>query len=244
MAGDWIKFETATPDKPEVWQIASELQIDPDAVVGKLLRVWAWFDSHTEEGNAPSVTKTLLDRNVAVAGFCDAMVSAGWMQDDGETITLPNFHAHNGKTAKNRALTAKRVAKSKRESNDKGNGDGVTRALPREEKRREEDNPPVSPPSGGRQKQKRSQIPADFKPDDVRLAWAGRECPAVDPKAETQQFIDHHRAKGNTFADHRAAWRTWMGKAQMWAKEKTPKQSQAWGDHTMVDFDKEGTTDA
>ena len=39
MAGDWLKVEVATPDKPEIWLIAEELQIDPDAVVGKLLRV-------------------------------------------------------------------------------------------------------------------------------------------------------------------------------------------------------------
>jgi hypothetical protein len=78
MAGDWIKFETCTHDKSEVWAIAATLGIDADAVVGKLLRVWAWFDEHTSEGNADtvtsSVTKTLLDRLVGVNGFCNAMV--------------------------------------------------------------------------------------------------------------------------------------------------------------------------
>lgn len=69
MAGDWIKFEICTPDKAEVWQIADTLSIDPDAVVGKLLRVWIWFDQQTENGNAPSVTKKLLDRSVGVLGF-------------------------------------------------------------------------------------------------------------------------------------------------------------------------------
>jgi hypothetical protein len=60
MAGFWIKFDTSTSDKPEVWAIAGQLGIDPDAVVGKLLRVWAWFDDQTETGNAPTVTKSLL----------------------------------------------------------------------------------------------------------------------------------------------------------------------------------------
>jgi hypothetical protein len=53
MAGDWIKFDTSTPDKPEVFEMAAELGIDPDAVVGKLLRVWKWFDQQTTDGNAP-----------------------------------------------------------------------------------------------------------------------------------------------------------------------------------------------
>jgi len=146
MAGDWLKFEKSTSDKPEVWAMADQLAIDPDAVVGKLLRVWAWFDEQSEEGNAPSVSKSLLDRRVGVSGFCDAMVLCGWMLDDGKEVTLPNFDRHNGKTAKNRSLTAKRVAKHKVKTNATGNGDSVTNALPREEKRREENNkPPISP---------------------------------------------------------------------------------------------------
>jgi hypothetical protein len=138
MAGDWIKFEICTHDKSEVWAIAAMLKIDADAVVGKLLRVWAWFDQHTPEGNATtvtsSVTKTLLDRLVGVSGFCEAMVEVGWMIDDGTSISLPKFARHNGKTAKSRVLTAKRVAEHKR----KGNAANVTLALPKEEKRREE----------------------------------------------------------------------------------------------------------
>ena len=81
MAGDWIKFELATLDKPEVCQIADAAGIDLDAVVGKLLRVWGWFDQQTERGNAPSVSKKLLDRLVGVHGFCNFMQSVGWMDD-------------------------------------------------------------------------------------------------------------------------------------------------------------------
>lgn len=138
MAGDWIKFEISTPDKPEVWAIADDLDIDPDAVVGKLLRVWTWFDQQTEKGNAPSVTKKLLDRSVGVPGFCDSLVKVGWLGDDGKTITATNFDRHNGKTAKERALTAKRVAKFKKNDNAKGNAEVTVGALPREDKR--EDN--------------------------------------------------------------------------------------------------------
>lgn len=134
MAGDWIKFEIATPDKPEVWQIAESLSIDPDAVVGKLLRVWSWFDQQTEIGNAPSVSKLLLDRLVGVSGFCKVVIATGWMIDDGGVLTLPHFDRHNGKTAKNRALTAKRVAEHKKNGNAKVTVD----ALPKEEKRRED----------------------------------------------------------------------------------------------------------
>jgi len=143
MAGDWIKIETTIHDKPEVWAIAAALQIDSDAVVGKLAKVWIWFDKHTSTGNANSVTssvaKALLDHSVGVSGFCNAMVEVGWMQDDGVSLSLPKFDRHNGQTAKTRAETNKRVAKHR---NAKCVTDVTQKPLPekrREEKRREED---------------------------------------------------------------------------------------------------------
>jgi len=143
MAADWIKMQKCTPDKPEPWAIATHLDIDPDAVVGKLFRVWCWFDEHTENGHAPSVTKKLLDREVSVPGFCAAMESVGWMLDDGTTITLPNFDRHNGESAKKRALSAER----KRRQRDKCPADVPETSrterdsnVTREEKRREEKN--------------------------------------------------------------------------------------------------------
>lgn len=133
MAGDWIKMECSTPEKPEVLAITLKLGWDdPDMTVGKLFKLWRWFDQHTEEGNAANVTPALLDRIVGVTGFVEAVESVGWLViNDGE-ISLPNFDRHTGKTAKSRALTAKRVALHK------GNAANVTCALPREEKRRED----------------------------------------------------------------------------------------------------------
>jgi len=139
MAGDWAKVELNTPDKPEIWLIADLLDIDPDAAFGKVFRVWAWFDEHTENGNAPSVTKRLLDRQVGVTGFCDAMLQARWMTEKDGVISLPSFDKHNGNTAKKRANTNKRVAQH-RENKGKSecNAEGVTKSVTREEKRRED----------------------------------------------------------------------------------------------------------
>ena len=143
MAGDWIKVEVSLTMKPEVWRIAAMTGLDADAVVGKLIRAWAWFDAHTENGNAAGVTFALLDSVCGRSGFADAMSSVGWLEQDGDTMRLPNFGRHNGKTAKNRALTAKRVASHK----GKSNASSVTDALPREEKRREEKKAIIRPPS-------------------------------------------------------------------------------------------------
>jgi hypothetical protein len=140
MAGDWIKVQHVTPDKPEVHQIAERLSIDPDAVVGKLLRVWIWADQQTFNGNARGVTVSLVDRITGVSGFADAMVHCGWLLSDNGALVFTNFEAHNGKTAKERALTGKRVAKHR-------NATTVTEPLPKPlpEKRREENiNKPLA----------------------------------------------------------------------------------------------------
>lgn len=134
MAGDWMKVELDLPDKPEVHHIASILNLDPDSVVGKLVRVWSWFDKHTENGNAFGVTYAFIDRMTGVTGFAEAMSFAGWLEQDSHNLIIPDFTKHNGKTAKKRALTAKRVNQHKQKSNANGNAGGVKDALPREEK--------------------------------------------------------------------------------------------------------------
>ncbi len=143
MAGDWIKIENTTPDKPEVFAIADELGIDADSVVGKLVRIWVWADQQTYDGNAGTVTSALLDRLAGHPGFTKAMISAGWLLQSEGSLAFPRFTEHNGDSAKSRALGARRAAKARQnksetQSSRKSNASSVTSALPREEKRREE----------------------------------------------------------------------------------------------------------
>lgn len=134
MAGDWIKIQKDTPDKPEVLAIATRLNLDSDAVVGKMVRIWSWFDTHTVDGNASSVTFSFVDRLTGVTGFAEQLALVGWLEQNGHDLTLPNFDYHNGKTAKTRALGKNRIEKHR--SNVESNDASVTKALP--EKRREE----------------------------------------------------------------------------------------------------------
>jgi hypothetical protein len=136
MAGDWMKIELELPDKPEVHAIAGMLNLDSDSVVGKLIRVWQWFDKHTTDGNAYGVTLSLPDRITSVTGFGEAMMLVGWLEQNDKTLTMPKFDRHTSASAKTRALTNKRVEKSR-------NAVTVTKALP--EKRREDNKyiPPI-----------------------------------------------------------------------------------------------------
>lgn len=177
MAGEWLKFEKATLDKPEVFAIAARLGIDPDAVVGKLIRVWSWFDTHTVDGNAAGVTPELLDRIAGATGFVTAMHESGWVVVAEGGVSLPNFDRHNGETAKKRALTAKRVAYHRAKGNAGSNAGSVTPALAREEKRREEEKKENDAPDGA------SPAPPKKPKGGITLAAYLAECEAAGVKA-------------------------------------------------------------
>lgn len=138
MAQDWIKVEDTLPDKPEVVQMASLLDIDQDAVCGKLLRVWIWADHNSVSGNEIPVTSAFLDRLVCRPGFADAMREVGWLEGRDSRLSFPRFNRHNGQSAKARAETNRRVAQHRGKT--QCNGKNVTYALqkPLPEKRREE----------------------------------------------------------------------------------------------------------
>jgi len=146
MAGDWIKVEKDTPDKPEILSLAGLLNLHPDEAFGKCFRFWRWIDSHALEGNVPCVTKNTIDALLGCAGFSEAMEKVGWLVARNGRIEIPRCDRHMGESAKQRALTAKRVASHKRQ---KGNAEVTQRALPREEKRREENIQEHTPADAG-----------------------------------------------------------------------------------------------
>lgn len=110
MRRPWIKVETTTPDKPEVCAIATALRLDPDAVLGKLIRLWSWVEVNRVPSNDLGVTKEFIDKLVGRKGFAAALIAAGWLVEAEGKLGLKNLERHNGNLAKVRALTAQRVA--------------------------------------------------------------------------------------------------------------------------------------
>jgi hypothetical protein len=109
MRRPWIKIETATPDKPEICAIATQLRMDADMVVGKLIRLWSWITVNKISGSDLGVTKEFLDKLVGRKGFADALQAAGWLVVSDGKLSMPHFERHNSDAAKVRALTAQRV---------------------------------------------------------------------------------------------------------------------------------------
>lgn len=213
----WMKIDLELPDKPEVHAIAGMLNIDPDMVVGKLIRVWQWFDKHTTDGNAFGVTYSLPDRISGVTGFGEAMAFVGWLEQQDKTLVMPKFDRHTSESAKARALTANRVAKHKAESNAKGNDDGnahaVSKSVPREEKEKNI-NTPITPkgvqPIGinafleGCKSSGELPVPED----DPVFAYADKiGIPVEYLRLAWREFVDRNQESGKRYKDWRKAFR-------------------------------------
>ncbi|WP_395746823.1 hypothetical protein [Prosthecobacter sp.] len=111
MRRPWIKIETCTPDKPEVCSLATQLRLDEDTVVGKLVRLWSWAELNRIDPNDLGVTREFIDKLVGRKGFGAALEKAGWLVEVDGKLSFRNFKRHNSPVAQNKALTAKRVAR-------------------------------------------------------------------------------------------------------------------------------------
>lgn len=60
---------------------------------------------------------------------------------------------------------------------------------------------------------RKTGAPDLFPVTDDMKAFAAENAPGIDVHRETGKFLDHHRARGNTFIDWLAAWRNWIHKA-------------------------------
>lgn len=238
-----MKFEKTTLEKPEVFEMAGILEIDADAVIGKLLRVWNWFDDQSRDGHAHVTVMSLLDRYTGVTGFVNAMTKVGWMRVDGDSLSLPNFDRHNGEPAKVRALARTR---KQRERNNRDNsvtdcvtktGQSCDKPVTREEKRIEEKiNSTSLTPAG-------DSLSLDSSPPVSKPRTSGRasdisevEAFAKENKAEHSEaldFWDKMEACGWTkgggkgkLADWKAHFRTYHRNGWLASNKPKPNNSE------------------
>jgi hypothetical protein len=99
----WLKIETHTISKPEVFAMAASLQVTRAEVVGHLVTIWAWFDQNTEDGCLKVEHGKAIIDGLTVPNFAEAMVEVNWLTATESKLCLPNFSKHNGSTAKKRA---------------------------------------------------------------------------------------------------------------------------------------------
>lgn len=154
MAGDWIKMRADLHTHPKVVRMASALKADRLRIVGGLHSAWCLFDVHSVDGLLDGYSADTLDDLIGFPGFSRAMMAVGWLEENGESLVMPRFEAHNGQSAKRRAQDADRKRNVR-----KASASEADKKRTREEKRREdikdkphigsEQNSPVDNSAGG-----------------------------------------------------------------------------------------------
>lgn len=131
MAGDWVAMRTELPNDPAVLQLAQRLELDVDAVIGKLLRLWGWADQHLDiDGLAPGATPAFIDELCRCAGFAAALGKIrpkAWLIFGKNGAKFPDFSRWNSSTAKSRLAGNRRVCEHRKRN---CNATGVTESLP------------------------------------------------------------------------------------------------------------------
>lgn len=78
----------------------------------------------------------------------------------------------------------------------------------------------------GARKRRATPLPDGFALSAELTAWT--EAKGLDPKtvaSEFERFCNWHRAKGSTFVDWNAAWRTWVGKHLEFRQARAPDRN-------------------
>jgi hypothetical protein len=221
----WIKVEKDLANDPRVLRMASRLRHADVTlgsrsrlvVVGALVTLWWYADTHILDDDTLPIGADQINELVGIDGFCDLM-PVEWLQIlDADRVKLVDYTAHNGTTAKKRALAQRRQERHRNVNSDvtpqsrSHHAKSVTR--PREDldldKKEEVERVARAPRSA-----LATRLPPDFELTPERRAIA--EAEKADPDREFAQFTDHFRAapgvKGRK-NDWDATWRNWCRRA-------------------------------
>lgn len=122
MAGVWIKMCIGLRSHPKVFRMASALKVDKLRVIGGLFAVWCIFDEHTVDGLLEGYSPAIIDEELHWKGFAKAMQAIGWLVVTDDGLTMPDFDAHNGQSAKRRGTDAKRKKVSRKPDGSANSG--------------------------------------------------------------------------------------------------------------------------
>lgn len=252
MAGDWIKMRADLHTHPKVVRMASALKADRLRIVGGLHSAWCLFDVHSVDGLLDGYSAETLDDLIGFPGFSRAMMAVGWLEENGESLVMPRFEAHNGQSAKRRAQDADRKRNVR-----KASASEADKKRTREEKRREdikdkphtgsEQNSPVdnslgdSEPDpdannamlngyvapGGMGEFGKFQMRDNWKPDPQfiqRAALWGITLKTDITPFELAEFITYWKAEGKAF--HHDQWQQKLARSVQQSRARPVAQQQ------------------
>lgn len=108
MAGEWIKLEKSTPDKPEVFAVSRMCKVSHGDAFLAIMRLFIWADSATEDGIIRFFSASDADKIGNLCGLGDALLRTGWISISGDDMVFCKWERHNGASSKRRALDCER----------------------------------------------------------------------------------------------------------------------------------------
>ncbi|EPE3984814.1 DnaT-like ssDNA-binding domain-containing protein [Enterobacter hormaechei] len=252
MAGDWIKMRADLHTHPKVVRMASALKADRLRIVGGLHSAWCLFDVHSVDGLLDGYSADTLDDLIGFPGFSRAMMAVGWLEENGESLVMPRFEAHNGQSAKRRAQDADRKRNVR-----KASASEADKKRTREEKRREdikdkphtggEQNSPVDNSAGGGEPDPdannamlngyvapggigefgKFQMHDNWKPDQQftrRASQWGINLKTEITPFELADFITYWKAEGKAF--HHDQWQQKLARSVQQSRARPVTQQQ------------------
>lgn len=218
----WIKVEKDLANDPRVLRMASRLRHADVTlgsrsrlvVVGALVTLWWYADTHILDDDTLPVGADQVNELVGIDGFCDLMPLEWFEILDANSVKLVDYSAHNGTTAKKRALGQRRKERSRSRHADvtPESRSCLSNSVTRLDQSRED----LSKKKIGEREPRAARsalatrLPTDFGLTPERRAIA--EAEKADPEREFAQFTDHFRAapgvKGRK-NDWDATWRNW-----------------------------------
>ena len=109
MAGEWIPVDCCLWEKLEVLRISKATGNSTNEVVGNLARLWAWASHNVADGQIECGLDDLEMVVGADSDFWRAVVSVGWLIDNGDSLQIPGWEARFSQTAKSRLMANRRM---------------------------------------------------------------------------------------------------------------------------------------
>jgi hypothetical protein len=180
VAGEWIAYDLALPDKPEVQELIDETGLPVQEVVFNLLRLWGWASMHCADGTARMTLPRLVRTCGADEAFWRAVAAVGWLEIDeaAAAVAVPGWDRRFSQAAKSRMQHRDRAAAQNAENPERRKprqaACAQAQAPPAPERSRGEENRGDNPPPPPREA---SQDEAAIRAAWLAAAKAGKVQP-------------------------------------------------------------------
>ena len=237
----WIESHDELPTHPKTAKLSRRLGVSKPTAVGHLHFLWWWCLTHRPDGvlhgmDADEIADAAGWDDDPVA-FVDALFAAGWLDDDGEHLSVHDWWDGAGKTIKRRKFATERQRKArdthpKQDVSHDSHADVTrdTHASHGADSDRDRDRDKTQEQDQERVSRKRSTTATTLpdgwtpKPEPELVKAIGGD---VAARRELAKFRDYWIAQPGAKArkkDWQATWRNWLRNSQDFRQRASPSE--------------------